>query len=405
MKRMQKRILAAVSLHHACNDASVVTLPAIFPVLYTEGILIDRYSDIGMISMAGLIVAVLFQLLIGHNARSRDYRYLLALDALLVGIALLFMTQARNFYMLLACYIGVRMGTSIYHPVGISWISKAFKGPGLDRSMGFQSAFGDIGVLVAFTSTGLLAHHFGWRAPVILWGSVNLLAVAAGLIISRGTVPEAPEIEEEKGVSWKETIRSVRIFIPLIVLGGLAWGVTLNYAPSLLNHKLHIPMSTTGIILGCWMAGGTVATLLYGRIAEWLGRSRTIGIAYSMIIAASLTLGLSTFVPLTIAVFIIYGVSLFITYPALLSFVGSTVSDRNRTAAFSIVANLQIIGNSTFAFISGFLSDAYGIQTPFLMLGGITFLVVIYMLIILAKGLIREDVRVKVERPKDIISG
>ena len=405
MKTVKGRILAAVSLHHACNDASVVALPAIFPVLYTEGILIRRYTDIGTIMLVGLIVAVFTQFLIGHNVKGRHYRCCLALDALIVGIFLLLMTLSRNYFMLAIFFVGVRIGTSIYHPVGISWISKTFKGNNLDRSMGFQSAFGDIGVLAAFTSTGFLAQHIGWKAPLILWGVVNFLVLVAGLLISRGTADQIIDREEKEPVSWIETIRGLRPFIPLLVLGGLAWGVTLGYAPSLINHKLGISMSKTGIILGCWMGAGAISSMLYGRISEFLGRPRTVFIAYTIIIITAFIIGSSDRAFLTITAFIIFGMSIFITYPAILSFVGSSIDAKNRTATFSVVSNFQIIGNSVSAFISGLLSDAYGINTPFFLLGGATFVVALYFVLSIRKEYIRKGPVPSSARPEDIVSG
>ena len=406
MERIKRKILSTVVLHHFCNDASVVALPAIFPVLYTQKTLIRRYSDIGTVILIGLAVAVVFQLIIGHNVKRRHYRRLLVLDAAIVGVSLLLMTLSRNFLMLVLFFIGVRIGTSVYHPVGISWISHTFKGGGLDRAMGFQSAFGDLGVLAAFASTGLLAQFYGWKAPLLLWGTVNLAAVATSLFISRNTsAHEATEDRESERVSWRETFGRLRTFIPVIILGGMAWGVTLGYAPSLFNHRLGISMSHTGTILSFWMAAGAVVSFMYGKISQLLGRYSTIMIAYILIVLTSTVIGFSDNATLTIGAFITYGMALFITYPAILSFVGSTAEEKNRTAAFSLVSTIQIVGNSSFAFISGFLSDAYGINTPFLLLGAATLLSVIYLAIILKTKRLTPGPVPPRARPKDIVAG
>ena len=405
MERTKRKILSTVVLHHLCNDASVVALPAIFPILYREGVLIRKYSDIGTTILIGLAVAIIFQLIIGHNVKRRHYRCCLALDALTVGISLLLMTLSHNYFMLVLFFIGVRIGTSVYHPVGISWISSTFTGRKLDRAMGIQSAFGDIGVLAAFISTGFLAQYFGWQVPLLLWGVLNLAAVGIGLSFSKGTSESVQPPPEEERVSWLETIGKLKAFMPVIILGGMAWGVTLGYAPSLFNHKLGISMSGTGIILSCWIAAGTVSSFLYGRISDLLGRHLTITIAYIIVVIMSFILGFSGNTYLTIAAFVVYGMALFVTYPAILSFVGSTVDEKNRTAAFSLVSTIQIFGNSTFAFISGFLSDAYGINTPFLLLGGATLLSVIYITFILRMKRITAGPAPPRSRPKDIVAG
>jgi FSR family fosmidomycin resistance protein-like MFS transporter len=395
MRTGQRRILGSASLHHACNDASTVVLPTIFPILYTQGLLISSYSDIGTTILVGLVTAVIFQAFVGHVARTRHSRYYLALDALVVGISLLLMTRANTYWMLVLFFIGVRVGTSIYHPVGISWISHTFVGSELDRAMGFQSAFGNIGVLLAFTSTGFLAERFGWQAPLYLWGLINLSAVVVGLYLSRNAY-EPGEIERQKAdekepVSWTGAFAGIRTFVPMMVLGGLAWGVTVNYAPSLLNHRLGLPMSATGIVMGCWMCAGTLSAFSYGRISATLGRARTLVYAYLTIAAISLIFGFGRSVPLTIAAFAVFGVALFATYPANLSFIGSSVAPRNRTAAFSLASNMMIVGNSIFSYISGRISDRFGINAPFLLLGAVTAIVLIYLAAMVRSGRIAAD--------------
>ena len=404
MDRIKRRILAAVSLHHACNDGSVVALPAVFPILYTKTDLIQRYSDIGTIILVGLIVAFLFQLLIGHHVRTHHYRRFLALDAAIVGFSLLLLTLSSSYLTLVLFFIGVRIGTSIYHPVGIAWISHAFAGKRLDRAMGLQSAFGDIGVLVSFILTGFLAERFNWKLPLLMWSGVNFIVLLFGLLISRGT-SDRPVVRRNEHVSWRETFCKLKPFIPLLLLGGISWGITLNYAPSLLNHKLGIPMSRTGVVLACWMAAGTASTMFYGHIAEFLGRSRTLTLAYVVIIASVLVMGISDNAAVTIAAIIVYGLAIFITYPVNLSFVGSIIDAKNRTAAFSLVSNVMIIGNSTFAFASGFLSDAFGIHTPFLVLAVVTSIVLVYLLVSLRHGRIPAG-RASMELiPEDIVCG
>ena len=391
----KRRLLGSIALHHACNDASTIVLPMIFPVLLKQKLLIHSYSDIGNMVLVGLVIAVLFQAFVGQFAKTRHSRYYLAIDAILVGTSLILMTLSTSYWMLVVFFIGVRMGTSIYHPVGISWIAHIFSGKDLDRAMGFQSAFGNIGVLLAFASTGFLAQHYGWQAPLFLWGAINIIAVAIGLYLSRNAYGKGEieqQIEDEKEpLSWTKAFHGIKSFIPIMILGGLAWGITVNYAPSLLNHRLGVPMSATGMIMGCWMAAGTLSAFMYGRVSARLGRARTLVYAYIVITVVALVFGLGRSVPLAIGAFAIFGMALFSTYPASLSFIGSSVEPRNRTAAFSLASNIMIIGNSIFSFVSGRISDSYGINAPFLLLGGMTIIVLAYLVIMIRTGRISAD--------------
>jgi MFS family permease len=62
--------------------------------------------------------------------------------------------------------------------------------------------------------------------------------------------------------------------------------------------------------------------------------------------------------------------------------VGSVAKSKNRTAAFSLNANIQILGNAAFTFVAGFMSDAWGINTPFFLLGAVAIIIAVYVLAI-----------------------
>jgi MFS family permease len=381
MNAKEKKILGSVSIFHLFNDASVVALPTIYPILYTKGLLITRYADIGTMIFIGLIVAVVCHFAVGHWAKGRHYRQLLVLNDLLVGVFLFLTPFSRHYLTLLLLYVGVRIGSSIYHPVGISWITHVFRGKKFDRAMGIQSAFGDLGVLAAFLGTGYLAQRFGWRNPLYIWGLLCAAAALAGLVMSRGTDgAEGNTKEDEAPVSWRETFRDQRYLILPALLSGISWGVTLAYGPSLLNHKLGASMSLTGIVLGCWIAAGTIASLYYGKIAARIGRYGTIIFSCVLTAVTTCIIGFSTNLLLTAVLMAMFGWSLFLTFPALLTLVGSVAKTKNRTAAFSLNANVQIIGNASFTFAAGFMSDAWGIHTPFFLLGAASLVVAIYVI-------------------------
>ena len=382
MERREKKILGSVSVFHAFNDASVVALPTIFPILYTQGVLIKRYADIGTMILVGLVLAIFCQFAIGHWAKGRHYRMLLALDNLIVGVFLLLTPLAHSYFVLVLFYLGVRIGSSIYHPVGISWISHSFRGKHADRAMGIQSAFGDLGVLAAFLATGYLAQKFGWMTPLFVWGAFNLAAAAVGLLCSRGIDNGDSSPGEDEPVSWRETFSDQKYLLMPILLGGLSWGIMLAYGPSLLNHRLGAPMSATGLILGAWIAGGAVASFSYGKIAERFGRYPTIVVGCALTAVATCVIGLSRSLALTAATMAFFGIALFITFPALLTLIGAATKSKNRTAAFSMVSNLQIVGNCIFTFIGGFMSDAWGIHTPFFLLGATSLMIAVYVILL-----------------------
>ena len=246
--------------------------------------------------------------------------------------------------------------------------------------MGIQSAFGDVGVLAAFLGTGYLAQRFNWGAPLYTWGALCVAGALAGLMISRGTNGGDGNDDEEEPVSWRETIRDQRYLILPALLSGVAWGITLAYGPSLLNHRLGASISLTGIVLGCWIAAGTIASIMYGKVVERTGRFGAIVLSCAITAVATCIIAFSTNLALVAFLMTFFGWALFLTFPALLTLVGSVAKPKNRTAAFSLNANVQIVGNAAFSFAAGFMSDAWGIHTPFLLLGGVSLVVAVYVI-------------------------
>jgi len=47
---MKNKVLFSASLFHALNDAATVTVPMIFPLLYTQQFIIKKYFHIGILS-------------------------------------------------------------------------------------------------------------------------------------------------------------------------------------------------------------------------------------------------------------------------------------------------------------------------------------------------------------------
>ncbi|MGD8536869.1 MAG: hypothetical protein PVF66_13550, partial [Candidatus Aminicenantes bacterium] len=66
--------------------------------------------------------------------------------------------------------------------------------------------------------------------------------------------------------------------------------------------------------------------------------------------------------------------------PGFQSFVGNEVSSKNQAQAFSLSANVQMLSGALVVLIDGFLSDTFGINSPFIFLGILGILVSLFYL-------------------------
>lgn len=372
---MKKRILFSASLFHAFNDASTVIVPMIFPLLFSQQFIIKNYSHIGILSNLGLLTTFLFQIVIANYAHKFEYKHLILLSSLGISMSVLLITLSVNMVSMLFLYLLMRVFTSIYHPIGIATVSKAHPDHGLDFAMGIQSGSGNLGVFISFISAGYLAQNFGWKMPLYVCAGVSVfLGLSSYFSVRKISLRRKNSVRPDFS-SWREALKDIKTYIPGFIFGGACWGTTVYYAPSLFNHKFEVPLGNTGVFLALWIGTGTVVTYFFGYLSRRAGRER-LSLA-SMIGSTGLLFILGTASALGIAAsaLILFGAFLFLIYPAFQSFVAKKVPEKNQVLAFSIVANIQMITGSIIVLISGFLSDKFGINSPFLFLVGLGILV------------------------------
>ena len=161
------KILSTVGIYHSFNDGSVVIIPILFPVFK---ILFNlSYTQVGIITGGGLLITLITQILIGKSSDRKDRRFLLSIGILLLSCSLLIITQVQGFLTLLLFIFLLRFSAGFFHPVGIGWISKAFKKERIDWAMGIQSALGDFGAFIAILSTAFIVEIKDWSYPFYLW--------------------------------------------------------------------------------------------------------------------------------------------------------------------------------------------------------------------------------------------
>jgi len=377
---MKKQILLSASLFHALTDAASVITPMVFPLLLSQGFLLENYSQIGLLSNLGLLTSLVVQFLVVRISFRSEYRTLMILSGLGLCASMALIPFARSYAALLLFFVLLRVFASFYHPIVIAWISKSRAGSGreLDDAMGIQSGSGNLGVALAFLTVGFLAQRWGWKTPLYAWALFGLVLAGLGAWALRGVSSRSDERPSLKPAAWWDSLVSIKRFVPGLLFGGFGWSVAVYYAPSLLHHKHGIPLGQTGLFLALWIGLGTVTGYGYGIWSRRFGRKRVFMASLGGAAAALFLLGFAPTKALAVAGLLLFGGFLLMTYPSLHTFVGSTVPAAGQTMAFSWVSNIQMISGALVSLVSGFLSDAIGIQFPFVLTGVLTLAIFLF---------------------------
>ena len=365
------RLLTAVGLYHFANDGALAVLPLVLPVIKLRFDL--SYTDIGALTAAGLLVTLVVQLLVSQYAHRFS-----PVRALTLGMATMFLFASMmvfvwDFASLLVFVIGMRIGAAVYHPLGLALVAQKYANGKIDMAMGVQSSLGDMGVFLAFVTTGALGAIFDWQSSFALWGAICLTAAIVGVALKVGSdAGYAPAGHDSRAdMSWRDALGRIGILLVPLTVGGAGYNIIVNYAPLMLQDAYGLDIGIYALVIALWVGTGAIFTLIFGQITSKVGRGNAIVSSYALIIASGLMIALSTSRWIVVLAMFLYGVGLFMTYPALFAYVTERTGNRRSERAFGIVFTAQLTGGFLFSFICGVLADAYTIKAPFVVLSAI----------------------------------
>ena len=372
----KKRILTTVGLYHGFNDGAVVIIPILFPV-FRE--LFDlSYTQIGIITGGGLLISLITQIIIGFASDKKNRRTLLSSGILLLSCSLLLIIQVQNFLSLLLFIFVLRFASGFFHPVGVGWISKTFKKEKIDWAMGVQSALGDFGAFIGILTTAFIVELKGWSFPFYIWAIAGVICLFSGLYITRNT--NETYIENIKNKVEKESIRNIikkewkllkkiKLFVPGSIISGTSWGMVVSYLPLLLVEKTTLSLPFIGIIISIWIGVGTIICIFYGKIISVLSRKTIVIMSYFTMGVMAYLLTTVTNIFIIIIIMILLGISSFISFPAIFSYVSEITDDPTEGKTFGYIFTFQLGIGTLLLFFSGLTADIWGIWTPFFILG------------------------------------
>jgi MFS transporter, FSR family, fosmidomycin resistance protein len=370
---MRKRPLYLVSVNHFVNDGSVYLLSSLFPVvvvLFGLSVL-----QLGVIVGVGYLVNVVFQPLVGRYSEGRRPRDMLVVGITVVALAVFSFIFASGFYALLLSVVALRVGSSFYHPVGVSAVSATYEGPRLDSAMGFQSAFGNLGILAVFLASAPIYIAFGWKAAFAAFGVLGAADVALTLLLfgaERSRPRNAGAAERAGGGRLGVPV----FFLATMFLSGGAYAVILNFANIFLEQGSSVGVVAADAVVAAWVASAFVGAILVGRLTARMERGRLLSAAYLVSAVTALVIATASHeIAVEAVVLVVNGFALSATYPitysALSDHLGSRAGERG--SSFGIIFSAQTVGGAALGLLAGYISDAFGLSVAFLAVAALLF--------------------------------
>jgi MFS family permease len=214
--------------------------------------------------------------------------------------------------------------------------------------------------ILATSSGGLMAEHWGWKAP---FAAAALLAVVGGLVLRRIPETAVPQGSEQKGkLVFREVARrSDLIFVSAAaavvhyVSASTTGGFVPVYAGQLGASKAELGWVTTAV-----MAAHMVVSLLAGPLSERLGEQRHLMLGAGVLAISTVSVPFSASVAQLIGLRLLYGVGTGLVNPLLMGLSIKNVPADRRVAAMGIFQAVYAIGMFTGPSVAGFLADQWG---------------------------------------------
>jgi MFS family permease len=278
-----------------------------------------------------------------------------------------FASTATHFMTLFAVRIGVGAEESGGTPANLSLISDYFAKGKRSTAIGIYMVGSQLGTLVGFAITGVIAVHYGWRAALLVAGIPGLIMMLVLIFTVREPVRQTVQTGSPL-VAFKTIAKSpilIHLIAALTLANVVAPGIS-SWVPSFLIRTHHMDMGSVGLTLAATIYPfSTLATILAGMATDKFA-ARNVAAMYKVMAGAAFLIVpivivgvLSGSLWVALAMFCIQHVlHMFISTPGHALIMGYVPSNMRGTTAAILQVLSNLIGFGVGPMVGGALSDA-----------------------------------------------
>jgi MFS transporter, FSR family, fosmidomycin resistance protein len=384
------RVLFVASALHVCNDAFFAVLYPILPLIAAD--LGLSYGEVGLIKTVFSGSAAALQLPAGMLAERWGEYGLLAWGNAWVAVGLLGMAAANGFLVLLGAALLGGLGGNAQHPLAAALVARAYGGGRRATAIGTLNFAGDLGKMAAPALVTLaVALGFGWRATLVGLGLFGLVFSAlVGLARAWVRPPPLPGRAEHDPAGEQpaavgaapggpgaapDAIPAAYWLLAVVgMLDATTRAAALTFLPFALEGR-GLGAAEVSLLFGLLFAGGAAGKFLCGLLGDRFGPFAVVLVTELATAAALLGLLRSPLAP-ALVLAVVFGFALNGTSSVLYAAVAALVPEGKRGRGYG----LYYTGTQSAAALAplayGVVADHVGLSWTFLLMAGLTVLVV-----------------------------
>lgn len=287
---------------------------------------------------------------------------------------------------------------SIYHAAGMGMISMGIRNRG--TALGINGAFGNIGMVSAPFTAGLLNWLFGWRLTYVVIGGICLLW---GLFLRFVPIDERPVRPEENetpagGGTSNHHGRYFLILCVVMTLAGLVYRGNSLILPAYLEYRAGFlwdlfrqfqPENTAGVktLAATLLASfiyfiGIIGQLIGGRLADRFDLRWLYFAFHALSLPFVFLMSLLTNIPLVVAasLYILFALGM---QPVENSLVARFTPGRWRSTSYGIKFILVFGVGSFSVYLVGWLEKTWGLESVYVAAGGLVVFLLAWILVLI----------------------
>jgi MFS family permease len=374
------RIAWTSAIIHGLVHASVLLLPSLLGDLQRA----FRVSLLDVLAAANAMYLAfgLAALPAGYLADRVGSRTMLLVAAGGCAVALVLVAAAPSFAALTAGLVLLGLCAGIYHPSGLSLLSRRVAGPERGRAIGIHGVGGNFGEALAPAWAAFFAARFGWR-----WGFATAAVLALVCAALTLTLPaDAPAPHARASVTVRQSLREIGATLRLFwrsrplrwlllatVAGGLVYRGVLTFLPLHLSASAG-SMRAASYMMSLVLVAGIFAQRLGGELADRLPRERLLVAELALAVPVLILLGLTSGIGLLVLA-LAFGFLWYLAQPLAMALIAAHSDPRDHGMLFALQFALSFGVGSFATNLGGLLSGPSGdTALAFLGFGGVALL-------------------------------
>ncbi|MGH2383785.1 MAG: MFS transporter [Candidatus Limnocylindria bacterium] len=366
--------LVLLATAHAAIHAQSALMPLVYAVVIVEYGLNER--DIGLFIAITTAVGGSMQLAYGFLTRYVARPMLLAGGQLIFGTSLLVGGLSQSVTQLLAAISAARIGSSPQHPVGNALLSDMYPADRRGFAISAHISGGNVGTVVVPFIGGAMLLALGWQATLALFGIPALvIGVLVAFLVREDHAAYRRRARASGSVrgQFREVIgrRDLRLILgaSLVAAGGRGLDIVAPFMVLYLSGPLGFDEGTVNLLYALLLVGAVVGPILAGIVSDRFGRRPTL-ITYYLLSAVGILafLAAGANLLLLIPLLLPFGTAVFSESPVLQAYLADRATGPMRDVAFSVYFTFAFGIGAVWAFVIGFVADAFGYPVAFVIM-------------------------------------